>query len=903
MAYGVGWGSSPWGGSFSATEVEPVLYDIEIDETPIVLTSDIFIGVHQIPTFLVGAQSPTKVEVVFSVAMSIDSNFVNPARYTLRATEAGTVIPITSVTVSGTAPLRRATLRLGTPLESKEYYSLVVADSILSLTGDPSDPDIYIFQWSDMTTPVFVAPLEIPIRDFSGEVTGGLLGNPDGQVFFTPAYETVGGDSTIELESVSVCTRAYDEYHIPDPPDPAPLLTWRPGITTVIGAGSVLWAPADRLGLPSINLTLLPEDVFQPANDFAVEAELVEPIDITKAGFLNDARWKTFPATGATVFRTASNLTFIGPGPTTPVTLDWPKIVLDDNFPITDQVVVNILDVETATDNVDVVDSLTVQNITIGTILITIDEAVSIADSTVPSTQYSKVLATDPIAILDTIARDKDISRTLSDTILVTDDVIIVAGVVYDVVGSDTITVTEQMLLSLVYSLTVSDTVTSTDSNVLSLEYNKTLADAVTIADTADAVLQGDLILDDSIVVADSTVIQPYSFYSLSLSDDISVTDAQTLDFYVSSSDNITITVAVIVGREVDRNAADTLAITDVVSLNLEYGRSIDDTADLTDTVAALLVSAVDVVVDDTLTITDANSIQVDKGIFDSIGITDSLSLEMQVNLTLSDTPVITDSVALSSEYAVSGSDTIVTPDFVVAGAPMKYHTTSFSPVALWQLNGNLNDSSGNGFTLTLESGGTARYLNNGPGAGDLKGFLFDGVTRLVYNTTGSSLQITGDVTIEMIITLASYSANSVLFSYGGNNTTEATNLLYNLALATTDGVGLTWSSEHGSAVLDTYTSTLASIPLGVPCHFAVTRTSDVIQFYLNGQAIGAASSALTTPTGGTSSVFHLGGEVGTGTNFVPKYSSIASVKVIASALSSAQVLSEYQATLGQYYG
>jgi hypothetical protein len=356
MAYGLGWGGTPWGGEADALDVVPVFYDILIDETSIIATSDVFVGVQQIPQFIVGAQSPTQVEVVFSVAMSIDSNFTNPASYTIKAAEGGATIAVLSVTPSGTAPLRRAILELGTALDSKEYYSLVVSHLILSLTGDPSNPDIYIFQWSDMTTPIFVAPLEIPIRDFSGEVRGGLLGNPDGQVFFSPAYETVGNDSTIELESVSVCTRAYDVYQIPDPPDPAPLLTWRRGITTVIGVGSVLWARADLLGLPSITLALKPTDVFQDPTDFAISAELVEPIDITRAGFLNDARWKTYPAAGATVFRTASNLTSIGPGPTTPVRLDWPKIVLNDNFPITDQIVINIQDIELDADDLTVTD-------------------------------------------------------------------------------------------------------------------------------------------------------------------------------------------------------------------------------------------------------------------------------------------------------------------------------------------------------------------------------------------------------------------------------------------------------------------------------------------------------------------------------------------------------------------
>lgn len=876
MAYGVGWGGSPWGGSLSADEVVPVFYDITVDETPIVLTVDVFVGVQQIPAFIVGAQSPTKVEVVFSVAMSIDSNFTNPARYTLRATEAGTVIPITSVTVSGTAPLRRATLHLGASLESKEYYSLVVAPSIVSLTGDPSDPDIYIFQWSDMTTPVFVAPLEIPIRDFSGEVTGGLLGNPDGQVFFTPAYETVGGDSTIELESVSVCTRAYDEYHIPDPPDPIPLLTWAPGVTTVSGSSSVLWAPADRLGLPSITLALLPEDIVQPANDFAVEALLVEPIDITKAGFLNDARWKTFPATGATVFRTASNLTFIGPGPTTPVNLDWPKIVLSDNFPITDQVVVNILDVETATDSISVVDGLTIQNITVGTISITIDEALSISDGATPSTQYSKVLATDAVAVSDSVSRSRDIFRTLSDTVSVTDAVTIVAGVTYDVVATDTLDTTDQTLLSLVYNSTASDSVTTTDSNALSLVYAKTLSDAISTADQVDAVKQGDLILDDTLDVTDSTVVQPYYLYSLSLSDDITVTDSnsRTLEAQATGSDTVSTTDSTANSLEYGRTLSDTDALTDSTASSLDYARTGSDTIDITEFISATISANGDIDVNDTITVTDSNSILVDTTLaVDTIVITESKSIEVSKGV----------------------SDTAAITDLVWTEGAVQYHDTTHSPAGLWQFNETLNDTSGNGQTLTVETGAVT-YGEIFPG---VQGVILDGSTALLYNTAAdATLGTTGDMTVEMLLVLSAYTTSKTLVSYNGTTGSSNTNSRFSIDILNNIG-GMTWAQEISTNV-QSRTSDITTRPtLNQLCHFAMTRRSNVIRTYIDGVLVDT-SATLSTPTGGSSSRFRVGSVSGRG---LAPLCAMASLKVITSGLTDSQVAAEYNRTLGRFYG
>jgi hypothetical protein len=418
MSYGSGWGSSPWGGDSPLVQSNPVFYDVAVEDSismldvvsigtydilvsdtisitstisvnlkdvvvsdtiaittdtntgifdvgvndSIVLTADIFVGLAQIPAFFVAAQSPTKVEVVFSVTMSVDSNFLSAASYTITQVEGSIQIPVLSAVASGPLPIRRVTLEVGVPLESKRYYFLTVGTTVISLTGDSSSPDYARFQWKDQTAPVFIAPLEIPIRDFSGEIHEGILGQPDGLVFFSPALEDVSSTSTIELEQLSVCTRAYDSYEMPNPPDPTPLFTWGPGITAVVGSTSVLWAPHDRLGLPMMNLQYDVKDKFEPAYDLNLSAVLVETIDITKGGFLNDPRWKTFPATSATVFTTAANQTSIGPGPTTSVNLDWPKIYLGDSFPMTDQIILNVLDLE-------IHDSVTVTESTVRTLL------------------------------------------------------------------------------------------------------------------------------------------------------------------------------------------------------------------------------------------------------------------------------------------------------------------------------------------------------------------------------------------------------------------------------------------------------------------------------------------------------------------------------------------------------
>jgi len=375
--------------------------------------SAIFLGFSVSPSFVAGAESPTKIELVFSNTMLVNGAFTNPANYTLTRVTGSVPITILSVTPSGPTPIRRATLLIDTPLISKEYYAIVVSDNVRTILDLSLDPDTEIFQWADLTRPRNGLPLEIPIKDFSGEVTGGILGDPDGQVFFTPAYDTVTADSTIELEELSVCTRAYDEYHFPNPPDPPPLFTFSPGRNSgLVGPTNVLWAPAPRLGQAKLNLRDRHDDVFNPPiynnvsgmlespiADTPATAVLEEPIDITKASFLNDPRWilggsleasssgagsamlentvsvaesvtvERF-APGFTVtwtvpvpklFTTAANLSSIGPGPTQNLKLSRnPRLdVRDvtDNLSIDDVAYPDTDLVDLATDSMAVSDS------------------------------------------------------------------------------------------------------------------------------------------------------------------------------------------------------------------------------------------------------------------------------------------------------------------------------------------------------------------------------------------------------------------------------------------------------------------------------------------------------------------------------------------------------------------
>lgn len=226
----------------------------------------------------------------------------------------------------------------------------------------------------------------------------------------------------------------------------------------------------------------------------------------------------------------------------------------------------------------------------------------------------------------------------------------------------------------------------------------------------------------------------------------------------------------------------------------------------------------------------------------------------------------------------------------------VNYHGLEHNPVGLWQLNGSLADTSGNGFTLTVESG-TVFYGYVQPG---LRGALLNS-TVLIYNTFTSTLAITGDLTIEALVYLPAYTVSQrYLVSHANAGETAVDNYLYGISLLNGSGK-VDYFAESGVGVDIVYNPVIADTnrpPLS-PCHFAMTRSSQVVQFYLNGRTWGAASGTLGTPTGGGSGRFRIGG---TGSIGGPE-GITASVKVIASALTAAQVAVEYNRTLGGFYG
>ena len=259
------------------------------------------------------ATKVTRVRLVFDTTMRNDSYLKSPLSYEIWSLF-GSSIGIDSVTVENLSNVRSVVLELSTPLQAESFYVVHIGPHVRTLLGMPVYPDTSIFQWVGGTGTIIV-----PMSLFSGELKGGLMGGHGGLVFFSPALEQAAADSIIEVDEVSVCTKAFDEYHIPRLPDPSVLYTFGSGTHSVLGQDAVLWAPRPRIVEAQVNLSDLRRDSTPTPVDSRCIATFTEPWDHTYISLLNNSAWKLFDNAGTppTYFFTANNLAPIPPGPTT----------------------------------------------------------------------------------------------------------------------------------------------------------------------------------------------------------------------------------------------------------------------------------------------------------------------------------------------------------------------------------------------------------------------------------------------------------------------------------------------------------------------------------------------------------------------------------------------------------
>lgn len=237
------------------------------------------------------------------------------------------------------------------------------------------------------------------------------------------------------------------------------------------------------------------------------------------------------------------------------------------------------------------------------------------------------------------------------------------------------------------------------------------------------------------------------------------------------------------------------------------------------------------------------------------------------------------------------------------AGALQPFDDEGASTLALYDFStGTFTDLSGNGQDL-VAGAGTVGFSYVYPG---VLGACLGSNTALL-GPVGTVAGITGDITLEVICqTTDDPTSTQMLMQYAGSGETEGVNALWGLGMPSMSVVNvnarrLTWVSEHGAGIDDTFTSSGSTVVGWIHnvASYGATRIGNVIQPYYMGVPMGPPSAALTAPTGGTSSRIVIGSAGGTvcipGIYF--------SMRVTQGGKSAAQMKASYNRTLGPAFG
>lgn len=253
----------------------------------------------------------------------------------------------------------------------------------------------------------------------------------------------------------------------------------------------------------------------------------------------------------------------------------------------------------------------------------------------------------------------------------------------------------------------------------------------------------------------------------------------------------------------------------------------------------------------------------------------------------------------------------VSTPSGVFPTASAWKLTSNYSPIGLWQFNETLDDTSGLQQPPFSINRGSVKYTDINPG---VKALVCGGPTglvlRLPHTGVASLLRTPGDISVQMIVqqtseTLSDAAGSSPLLGYRGRLRTvtgnDADNSLWGIFQGP-DGVQDWYTEAVGGAGFSAFVLSPRVPPPGVrTLLLGARRAAGVVQHFLDGKPLGSVASG-ATPGGGSSGVFWLGGQTAANESAAPQMV-ISSLKICNNAMSDAQFLDDYNASLGQVYG
>lgn len=234
---------------------------------------------------------------------------------------------------------------------------------------------------------------------------------------------------------------------------------------------------------------------------------------------------------------------------------------------------------------------------------VSIDEtAISVTDTVLAEPLQSRDVS-DTISVTDSVSRDVPYVRTVQDAIVITEQLIPSTFYIRDA-GADAIAVTDSVDAQAEKGRSVQDTISVTDQLSTVTDYVRTVQDSIVVLEQLVVVVQKAFAVDlnDTIDISSEFVLAEVIDVDVDIDEaPIFVIDSLLVEtnYVRSAQDAITVTDTILakLGGEVDRDANDTISVTDEVSYILIPG-AIEDEISVTDIVAVEVFTPLPIVMD-----------------------------------------------------------------------------------------------------------------------------------------------------------------------------------------------------------------------------------------------------------------------------------------------------------------
>jgi hypothetical protein len=249
----------------------------------------------------------------------------------------------------------------------------------------------------------------------------------------------------------------------------------------------------------------------------------------------------------------------------------------------------------------------------------------------------------------------------------------------------------------------------------------------------------------------------------------------------------------------------------------------------------------------------------------------------------------------------------VSTPSGVFPPASTWRLPSTYSPIGLWYFDENITSSASPVLPALTVATGAMRYAPIFPGvnAGILGGAT-GAYLEMPATGTATLFHLRSDISVQWLMwqsdkLIVAPNNSSPLACFAGVGVSAGSeNVQWGLYLA--DNQRADWFTESGDPSTGfSHTVSQPVLPWNNvrPVLYGARRSGNTVQHFLDGKPLGSSASG-ATPTLGTNGRLFLGGA--TGDTPAPQML-VSSVKITPNAMSDAEFLADYNATLGQYYG